>query len=197
MITRWLSPLAWALVAGSSAFWALQLFARPMAAPQDARVPTLPTVPAGDLAKVLGDPLKDTADEDTHAPADADRFELLGIVAQPTRQATHAGLALLRVDNGIARTWHTGEMVTDTWQLNAIQTRGVRLRQRDSGEVLDITLPEPTLDPSMATGANTGRRAAPRVGNPAPPVGANGRPNLPSRSRPDTSRDDDDNTEEP
>lgn len=189
------------LVAGCSAFWGLQLFARPVMAPPGTHVPSLPTVPQGDLAKVLGDSVKEPSDEDT-ATADSDRFELLGIIAQPSRGETHSGLALLRVDGGLARAWHTGDAVTEGWVLQAIHKRSVVLRPPESDDTLEITLPDPSHAPSTATAHQAGRRAAPRVaGMPSPgsPGGAGGRPNMPPRQRaeaPPAAAEEEDNTDD-
>lgn len=183
MITRWLTPLVWMLVAGCSAFWGLQLFARPVMAPPDARVPALPTVPLNDGSKVLGDSVKEATEEDSATAAESDRFELLGIIAQPARGEARSGLALLRVDSGLARTWHTGETVAEGWVLQAIQKRSVVLRQAETEETLEIALPDPSNTPSTATTSQAGRRPPSRIVGTTPPTQAGGRPTMPPRQR--------------
>lgn len=196
MITRWLTPLVWMLVAGCSAFWGLQLFARTVTAPPDARVPALPTVPLNDGSKVLGDSVKEASEEDSTASAESDRFELLGIIAQPARGDARSGLALLRVDSGLARTWHTGETVAEGWVLQAIHKRSVVLRQAEAEETLEIALPDPSNTPSTATANQTGRRPPPRIVGTTPPTQAGGRPNMPPRQRTETPPAEEDNTED-
>lgn len=173
-----------------------------MMAPADARVPAPPSVPQGDLAKVLGDTVKDTADDESSTSADADRFELLGIVAQPSRSEAHAGLALLKVDNGVARTWRTGEPVTEEWVLHAIHQRSILLKHREGDDTLEVTLPDPSHAPSMAnTGGSPGagrRTQTPRIVGTPKPGSVGGRPAMSPRQRTETSAppEEEDNTDD-
>lgn len=185
------------LVAGCSVFWGLQLFARPVMAPPDARVPALPTVPLNDGTKVLGDSAKAASEEDSTAAAESDRFELLGIIAQPARGDARSGLALLRVDNGLARTWHTGETVAEGWVLQAIHKRSVMLRQAQAEETLEVALPDPSHAPSTATASQAGRRPPSRIVGATPPTQTGARPNMPPRQRAETPpAEEEDNAED-
>lgn len=163
MASRLLSFAVWAVVLASTLFWGLKVFVPRPGLPPQAQAPARAAAVSGEWQRLLGASVVAAAAEDDAEPsADAERFQLLGVVAP--RGASHSaqGVALIAVDGQPARPWRTGATVADDVVLLAVDRRSVKLGPRGGPATTELSLPDPTE-------AHAGA-AAPRVpGQPMQP----------------------------
>ncbi len=144
MSARWWTGGVWALAAGSGLYWGLQVFVKPQAAP--AYTQTAAATPAlrGDLSRLLGnDPPPPPPEAALPEPAADERFQLIGVVSPPSRQAAREGVALIAVDGRPAKAFRVGAVIEGDTVLQTVAARGVTLGPRNGPALVALNLPPP------------------------------------------------------
>jgi general secretion pathway protein C len=161
MSARWWTVGVWALAAGSGLYWGLLVFVKPPPAPAHTQTAAVTPALNGDLTRLLGsDPPPPPPEAmQAEAPADA-RFQLIGVVSPPSRQAAREGVALIAVDGKPAKAFRVGAVVEGDNVLQTVAARGVTLGPRNGPALVALNLPPPT---PAATGTlpNMGGEFAP------------------------------------
>lgn len=140
--SRWVVRLAtlvlWTLGAASCVYWGLRIAPRAPAAVVAA--PTRAPMPADPVAVALllgASPVSATPEASPMANL-ASRFNLLGVVAKPSRRGT----ALIAVDGKPARPFRVGSAVDEGLVLQSVQGRRAVLAATATGPaVLTLELP--------------------------------------------------------
>ena len=171
MVSRIAAFVIWAAVAASAVFWAMRLWAKPIAAPAHTTVVSTAQGFNGDLSRVFGaDAPAPTKAMDAAPQAQADpRFRLIGVVAPRAAAANAEGLALIATDGKPPKAYRVGAPVDGEWVLLAVHSRGASLGPR--GQPAQVALELPALPPP-STGTMPGAALAspmPRAGVGAPP----------------------------
>lgn len=186
MTARWWTLGVWALAAGSALYWGLQVFVKPPAAPAHTQTAAATPTLHGDLTRLLGldpPPPPPTAAE-AEVPTDA-RFQLIGVLSPPARQAAREGVALIAVDGKPAKAYHVGAVVEGNNVLQTVAARGVTLGPRNGPAVVALNLPPPA---PAATGTLPGVEGelapVPRPGMRPNPVPRALPPVMPAPARP-------------
>ncbi len=167
MVSRIAAFVIWAAVAASIVFWALRLWAQPMAVPAYATVVAVDGGLNGNLDRLLGvDTVAAAPIAAGPAPADP-RFRLIGVVAPRAAAAQAEGLALIALDDKPARAYRVGAVVEGEIVLQAVHSRGASLGPRGQAAQFDLALP---VLPPPATGvpASVGGLAVPMPARPLP-----------------------------
>lgn len=172
MLSRIAAFVIWAAVAASIVFWALRLWAQPIAAPAHATLVSNASGFKGDLSRVFGPDAAPLAMATvTAAPqmqADA-RFRLIGVVAPRPAAANAEGLALIATDGKPPKAYRVGAQVDGELVLLAVHSRGASLGPR--GQTAQVSLELPALPPP-STGTMPGSAVpspVPRARVPVPP----------------------------
>ncbi len=160
MHARWLSFVIWALMAASLAYWSLTLMARGPAAPGQV-LPAVASSTVGDWTRVF------TQESPSAAPVESasSRYQLLGVVAPSTGQATGEGVALIAVSGGFARPFRVGQVVDGDIQLLEVSRREVGLGRNNAVSIRLALTPVPGASPMPVMDA-------PPVVPTLPPAGA-------------------------
>ena len=143
MSARWWAFGVWALVAASAVGWALVLRAGPAARPAELPVAALPEAARGDLLRVVGH--TPAVPVVSAQPQEAQRFELIGVVAPAASAAQREGLATIAVDGERPKTYRVGAIVDGETVLQAVERRGVSLGPRGGPSVVSLELEAPVL----------------------------------------------------
>lgn len=143
MASRLLSLAVWIVVLASTAFWGLNVLARPQPLPPQAMAPGPASPVLGELTRLLGHSAVADEEAEPEATAESERFQLLGVVAP--RGASHSaqGVALIAVDGQPAKAWRTGATLVDEVVLLAVDRRSVRLGPAGGPATTELTLPDP------------------------------------------------------
>ncbi|WAC73279.1 hypothetical protein OU995_00570 [Roseateles sp. SL47] len=143
MHARWLSFVIWALMAASLAYWSLTLIARGPAAPGQV-LPAVSSGSMGDWTRVF------TQEAPSASPVESAsaRYQLLGVVAPSTGQATGEGVALIAVGGGFARPFRVGQAVDGDIQLVEVSRREVGLGRGTTVSIRLALTPLPGAAPS-------------------------------------------------
>lgn len=143
MSARWWTGGVWALAAGSGLFWGLQLLVKPPAAPAHTQVTGPATAPRGDLARLLGnDPPPPVDEAAPEAAADA-RFQLVGVLSAPPRQAQQEGVALIAIDGQPPKAYRVGARIDGDKIVQKVEARGVTLGPRNGPVLVALNLAPP------------------------------------------------------
>ena len=154
MSARWWTGGVWALAAASGLYWGLQVFVQPPPAPAHTRTAAATPALSGDLSRLLGNDPPPPPPEAAQAElATDDRFQLIGVVSPPSRQAAREGVALIAVDGKPAKAFRVGAVVEGDNVLQTVAARGVTLGPRDGPALVALNLPPPA---PAATGALPG-----------------------------------------
>lgn len=191
MSARWLTLLAWALVAGTAVFWGSRLLPSSLPVPPRATVATPSVAAAGDLSRVFGaDPAPAPAAAAAAAPPpppEQSRFQLVGVAAAPAAPRS-AGLALIATDGKPARAYRVGASIDGAYVLQDVRQRSVAIGPRGQAAAFSLELPPLPLPATGVPGGATGAAAPqpqPMAARPAapvllqPPPGAVGVPSMP------------------
>ncbi len=185
MSARWWTGGVWALAAASGLYWGLQVFVKPPVAP--AYTQTAAATPAlrGDLSRLLGNDPPPPAPEAALAEPIADeRFQLIGVVSPPSRQAAREGVALIAVDGKPAKAFRVGAVVEGDNVLQTVAARGVTLGPRNGPALVALNLPPPApAATGMLPSMGSEMQPTPRPGAPYRGVGTQQRgapPVMPS-----------------
>jgi general secretion pathway protein C len=178
MSARWWTLGVWALVAGSGLFWGLRLFVKAPAAPAHTQVAGAATAPRGDLTRLLGnDPPPPVAEAAPEAAADA-RFQLVGVLSAPPRQAGREGVALIAIDGQPPKAYRVGARIDGDKIVQSVEARGVNLGLRNGPVLVALNLPPPT-PPATGSLPDLGNGAGARPGNLPPLPGQQRQPGQP------------------
>lgn len=178
MSARWWTWGVWALVAGSGLFWGLRLFVKAPAAPAYTQVAGAATAPRGDLTRLLGnDPPPPTTEAAPEAAADA-RFQLVGVLSAPPRQASREGVALIAIDGQPPKAYRVGARIDGDKIVQSVEARGVNLGLRNGPVLVALNLPPPT-PPATGSLPDLGNGNGPRPSTVPPLPGQQRPPGLP------------------
>lgn len=179
MLSRWMTFLVWALVAGSGVYWGVRLFARPLTMPPQVSLAQPGPAAGADLSRLFGvsappPPPPPVAIQAAVAP-EASRFKLLGVVAAPPAVSRAQGVALIAVDGKMARAFRVGAAIDGDLVLQSVQPRAVSIGPRGSEARVSLELP-PLPPPATGVPGEAGSAAPPAVAPPpspaAPPAAA-------------------------
>jgi general secretion pathway protein C len=140
MSSRWTGFFVWALVAASTAFWALRIFAAPRPVPSGAQAPQV-VAANGPMERLFGAvAVPTTAVAQVHP--ESERFQLVGVIAPPAGDG-HGGYAIISLDNQPARTWRVGATIDGDTSLLAVSKRGAEFGPQGGPTAFALQLPEP------------------------------------------------------
>ncbi len=153
MSSRWTGFFIWALVAVSTSFWAIKIFAATRPVPPGAQAPQV-VAANGPMERLFGAVVVPTAPV---APAhpESDRFQLVGVIAPPSGSA-QGGYAVIALDGQPARTWRVGATITGDTSLLSVSKRGAEFGPAGGPTAFNLQLPEPaaaetgTLQPAVS-----------------------------------------------
>jgi general secretion pathway protein C len=153
MSSRWTGFFIWALVAASTAFWAIKIFAAARPVPPGAQAPQA-VVANGPMERLFGAVVVPTTPV-PQAPPESSRFQLVGVIAPPAG-SSQGGYAVISLDNQPARTWRVGATVEGNTALLAVSKRGAEFGPPGGPTAFTLQLPEPapaetgTLQPAVS-----------------------------------------------
>jgi general secretion pathway protein C len=167
MVSRIAAFVTWAAVAACVVFWAMRLWAQPIAAPAQAIVVSTASGFNGDLKRVFGpDAPPAQAMAAVVVPADP-RFRLIGVVAPRAPAANAQGLALIATDGKPPKAYRVGASIDGELVLLAVHARGASLGPR--GQPAQVSLELPALPPpSTGTPSSAFANPLPRPAGPLP-----------------------------
>ena len=167
LLARSSAFLLWALTAGVAVAWGLRLTAQGPTVPADVAVVGSDAPRAVDWARLFGADAAAPTTEEAPPPAEASRFQLVGLVAGG---AGAPGVALLSVDGAPPRAFRAGAAVDDRWVVQRIDRAEVSIGPAGAAPV--VRLPAAALPPP-AVGT------LPAVPPVSPARGATGLPTFP------------------
>jgi general secretion pathway protein C len=193
MSSRWTGFFVWALVAASTAFWGIKIFAATRPVPPGAQAPQA-VAANGPMERLFGAVVVPTVAAPAQHP-ESERFQLVGVIAPPG--VTQGGFALIALDGQPARTWRVGTVVDGNTALLSVSKRGAEFGPPGGPTAFTLQLPEPaaaetgtlapaTSQPDAAQLQNAGQRPpqfenAQHVAQP-PAIGGRGFQGGPVRS---------------
>jgi general secretion pathway protein C len=168
MSSRWTGFFIWALVAASTAFWGIKIFAATRPVPPGAQAPQA-VAANGPMERLFGAVIVPTV---AAAPAhpESERFQLVGVIAPPNGVAP-GGFAIVAVDGQPARTWRVGATLDGNTSLLAVSKRGAEFGPSGGPAAFSLQLPEPaaaetgTLTPAVSAPDPSQTMPEPRVEN--------------------------------
>jgi general secretion pathway protein C len=159
MSSRWTGFFVWFLVAASAAFWGMRVFTAARALPAEARVPSRPVASNSPMTRLFG--ALPTADEAAAPPAEGERFQLQGVIAEG-----RSGQAIVSIDGQPPKSWRVGAAVEGDTVLLAVSRRTADFGPRGGPSAFTLELPAPVAAATgtlpVANPANAG--AAPHPG---------------------------------
>ena len=164
MSSRWTGFFVWALVAASTAFWGIKIFAATRPVPPGAQAPQA-VAANGPMERLFGAVVVPTVAPPQQHP-ESERFQLVGVIAPPG--VTQGGFALIALDGQPARTWRVGATVDGNTALLAVSKRGAEFGPPGGPTAFTLQLPEPAA-------AETGT-LAPATSQPDPAQAQNAAP---------------------
>ena len=175
MSSRWTGFFVWALVAASTAFWGIKIFAAARPVPPGAQAPQV-VAANGPMERLFGAVVVPAVAPPPQHP-ESERFQLVGVIAPPG--ATQGGFAIIVLDGQPARTWRVGTLVDGNTALLSVSKRGAEFGPPGGPTAFTLQLPEPaaaetgTLPPAMpqadAAPRSTQVENAQHVAQPQPP----------------------------
>jgi hypothetical protein len=140
MSSRWTGFFIWALVAASTAFWAIRIFAAPLSVPVGAQTPPVASS-NGPMERLFGAVVVPTTAAPV-APPESQRYQLVGVIAPPAG-ATEGGYAVISLDAQPARTWRVGATISGNTSLLSVSKRGAEFGPPGGPSAFSLQLPEP------------------------------------------------------
>ena len=140
MSSRWTGFFIWALVAASTAFWGIKIFAATRPVPAGAQAPQA-VAANGPMDRLFGAVVVATVAPPPQHP-ESERFQLVGVIAPPGGTA-QGGFAIIALDGQPARTWRVGATVDGNTSLLAVSKRGAEFGPPGGPTAFTLQLPEP------------------------------------------------------
>ena len=140
MSSRWTGFFIWALVAASTAFWGVKIFAATRPVPPGAQAPQA-VAANGPMERLFGAVAVQTAAAPATHP-ESERFQLVGVIAPPGG-AAQGGFAIITLDGQPARTWRVGATVDGNTSLLGVSKRGAEFGPQGGPTSFTLQLPEP------------------------------------------------------
>ena len=140
MSSRWTGFFIWALVAASTAFWGVKIFAATRPVPPGAQAPQA-VAANGPMERLFGAVAVQTAAVPAAHP-ESERFQLVGVIAPPGGTA-QGGFAIITLDGQPAHTWRVGATVDGNTSLLAVSKRGAEFGPQGGPTAFTLQLPEP------------------------------------------------------
>ena len=171
MSSRWTGFFIWALVAASTAFWGIKIFAATRPVPPGAQAPQA-VAANGPMERLFGAVAVQTAAAAPSHP-ESERFQLVGVIAPPNGSG-QGGYAIVSMDTQPARPWHVGATLDGNTTLLSVTKRGAEFGPAGGPTAFALQLPEPAAaETGTLTAAvsqpDPAQQAAPQVA--APQVG--------------------------
>lgn len=142
MSSRWTGFFIWALVAASTAFWGIRIFAATRPVPLGAQAPMAAIPPAGPMERLFGAVVVPTAQVAPSHP-ESERFQLVGVIASRNDADPKSGLAIVTIDGQPARPWHVGATLDGNTTLLAVAKRTADFGPVGGPATFTLQLPEP------------------------------------------------------
>ncbi len=152
MSSRWTGFFVWALVAASTAFWGIKIFAATRPVPLEAQAPQV-VASNGPMVRLFGAVVVPTVAAPV-VPPQSTRFQLVGVIAPPG--ATRSGFAIVSLDGQPAHTWRVGATIDGNTTLLSVSKRGAEFGPSGGPTEFTLQLPEPaaaetgTLTPAVS-----------------------------------------------
>ena len=152
MSSRWTGFFIWALVAASTAFWGIKIFAATRPVPAGAQAPQA-VAANGPMDRLFGAVVVPTVAPPPQHP-ESERFQLVGVIAPPG--VTRGGFAIVALDGQPAHTWRVGATVDGNTSLLSVSKRGAEFGPPGGPTAFTLQLPEPaaaetgTLAPAIS-----------------------------------------------
>jgi len=141
MSSRWTGFFIWALVAASTAFWGIKIFAATRPVPPGAQAPQV-VAANGPMERLFGAVVVPVEAPPPQHP-ESDRFSLVGVIA-PSNGAAQGGFAIVQIDGQPARSWPTGATLDGNTSLLAVSKRGAEFGPLGGPTAFSLQLPEPS-----------------------------------------------------
>ena len=159
MSSRWTGFFIWALVAASTAFWGIKIFAAPRPVPSGAQAPQA-IAANGPMERLFGAVVVATVAAPPQHP-ESERFQLVGVIAAPGAADTRDGVAIVSIDGQPAKPWHIGATLDGNTTLLAVAKRTADFGPQGGPTAFSLQLPEPaaaetgTLPVAVSQGGST------------------------------------------
>ena len=140
MSSRWTGFFIWALVAASTAFWGIKIFAATRPVPPGAQAPQA-VAANGPMERLFGAVAVQTAAAAPSHP-ESERFQLVGVIAPPGGSG-QGGYAIVSIDTQPARPWHVGATLDGNTTLLSVTKRGAEFGPQGGPTAFSLQLPEP------------------------------------------------------
>jgi general secretion pathway protein C len=140
MSSRWTGFFIWALVAASTAFWAIKIFAAPLPVPSGAQAPQV-IAANGPMERLFGAVVVPTVAAQV-VPPESQRYQLVGVIAPPAGTA-EGGYAVIALDGQPAHTWRVGATISGNTSLLSVSKRGAEFGPAGGPTSFSLQLPEP------------------------------------------------------
>jgi general secretion pathway protein C len=154
MSSRWTGFFIWALVAASTAFWGIKIFAATRPVPAGAQAPQA-VAANGPMERLFGAVVVTAAATPAQHP-ESERFQLVGVIAQPNGSESAGGVAIVSIDGQPARPWRIGATLDGNTTLLAVAKRTADFGPAGGPSAFSLQLPEPaaaetgTLAPAVS-----------------------------------------------
>jgi general secretion pathway protein C len=142
MSSRWTGFLVWALVAASTAFWGLKIFAASRPLPAGVQAPGDATPRSGPLEHVFGAVVVPTVAV-AAPPPESTRYQLVGVIAPREGAGERSGVAIVSMDQQPARPWHVGATLDGNTTLLSVSKRAAEFGPPGGPVAFTLSLPEP------------------------------------------------------
>ncbi len=168
MSSRWTGFFIWALVAASTAFWGIKIFAATRPVPPGAQAPQA-VAANGPMERLFGAVVVPVEAPPPQHP-ESERFTLVGVIAA-SDGAAQGGFAIVQIDGQPARTWHTGATLDGNTSLLAVSKRGAEFGPLGGPTAFTLQLPEPSAAQTGSLPAAVSQPVSvqPQNGVPQPP----------------------------
>jgi general secretion pathway protein C len=167
MSSRWTGFLVWALVAASTAFWGLKIFAATRPVPASAQTPADGAPRSGPMEHLFGAVVVPTAPAAPQHP-ESERFQLQGVIAPRPGADARSGVAVVSIDQQPAKAWHVGSTLDGNTTLLSVSKRSAEFGPPGGPTAFMLSLPEPAAPETGTLPAATSQPATPQARAQAP-----------------------------
>jgi general secretion pathway protein C len=142
MSSRWTGFLVWALVAASTAFWGLKIFAATRPLPAGVQTPGDATPRSGPMEHLFGAVVVPTVAA-AAPPPESTRYQLVGVIAPRAGADARSGVAIVSIDQQPAKPWHVGATLDGNTTLLSVAKRSADFGPPGGPTAFSLALPEP------------------------------------------------------